>query len=374
MAEDDVFEGDEGTTHSSLEGDDLASLSSLGSTLTNEQRKQKLKRAVAQVQRLKQEVAMLRDALESARMNDVTLIEDRYRGSQADLANVRKRNGELKDRVQVLEKNLFDALAENRELKNGEKEGFGDAQDDGGFVKGKTKKFSNLDAYGDDQTMKINALRRSHDMKTSEYVAKIAVLQGRIDQLEATAAISDGTIPSNGIPIIAPRFTGLSGLDDEMFKSMSVKLPKLDKKKLEGYVVGLVEEKQKTDRKTIDGLIQEVDRLTALLPEPEPEDEDGEATSGLEDDKEEDEEEVAVEPVEQRRSVGLVQSRYNFMHIFLGFVFGSAVATSWWWMKAGAAKEALDALTEYVQEAMKGKDDVAAAATDDSGEILGREM
>ena len=373
MTEDDVFEGDEGTTHSSLEGDELASLSSVGSTITNEQRKQKLKRAVAQVQRLKQEVAMLRDALESARMNDVTLIEDRYRGSQADLANARKRNGELKDRVQVLEKNLFDALAENRELKDGEKERFRNAQGDEGFIKGKTKKFSNLDAYGDDQTMKINALRRSHDMKTSEYVAKIAVLQGRIDQLEVAVAMSDGTIPSNGIPNITPRFTGSGGLDDEVLKSMSVKLPKPDKKKLEGYVARLVEEKQKTDRKTIDGLIQEVDRLTALLPEPEPEDEQEEATSRL-DDKEEEEEGMAVEPVEQRRSVGLVQSRYNFTHIFLGFALGSAVATSWWWMKTGAAKEALDALIEYVQEAMKEKEEGAAADANDSSESLGREM
>ena len=147
-------------------------------------------------------------------------------------------------------------------------------------------------------------------------------------QSATEVAMSDGTIPSNGIPNITPRFTGSGGLDDEVLKSMSVKLPKPDKKKLEGYVARLVEEKQKTDRKTIDGLIQEVDRLTALLPKPEPEDEQEEATGRLDDKEEEEKEGMAVEPVEQRRSVGLVQSRYNFTHIFLGFALGSAVATS----------------------------------------------
>ena len=212
-------DGDEHTTQSSLDGDDLASLSSLGSALTNEQKKQKLKRAIAQVTRLKAEVAMLRDALETARLNDVTLIEDRYRGSQTDLANVRKRNIELKDRVQVLEKSLFDALAENRELKSGGKEGFVDTEEDEGSKKGRTKKFSNLDSYGDDQTMKINALRRSHDIKTSEYVTKIAAPQGRVDQLEAEKAMTDDSTHNFGISNVANRLSASNSLDDEVLRS-----------------------------------------------------------------------------------------------------------------------------------------------------------
>ena len=45
-----------------------------------------------------------------------------------------------------------------------------------------------------------------------------------------------------------------------------MKLPRLDRQKLEGYIAELVDEKCKADRKTINGLIQEVDRLTALVP------------------------------------------------------------------------------------------------------------
>ena len=312
-------DGDEHTTQSSLDGDDLASLSSLGSALTNEQKKQKLKRAIAQVTRLKAEVAMLRDALETARLNDVTLIEDRYRGSQTDLANVRKRNIELKDRVQVLEKSLFDALAENRELKSGGKEGFVDTEEDEGSKKGRTKKFSNLDSYGDDQTMKINALRRSHDIKTSEYVTKIAALQGRVDQLEAEKAMTDDSTHNFGISNVANRLSASNSLDDEVLRSLSVKLPRLDRQKLEGYIAELVDEKCKADRKTINGLIQEVDRLTALVPEPESESESESEPEPVA----EGEQEVEQEAFAHRKRVQTsnLQPEYNFMHIFLGFFF-----------------------------------------------------
>ena len=93
--------------------------------------------------------------------------------------------------------------------------------------------FSNLDSYGDDQTMKINALRRSHDIKTSEYVTKIAALQGRVDQLEAEKAMTNNSTHNFGISNVANRLSASNSLDDEVLRSLSVKLPRLDRQKLE---------------------------------------------------------------------------------------------------------------------------------------------
>ena len=50
-----------------------------------------------------------------------------------------------------------------------------------------------------------------------------------------------------------------------------------------------------------------------------------------------------------------LHSKYNFMHIFLGFFFGIVVASAWWFMKTGAAKEALEAVLAFAKEAIREK-------------------
>ena len=108
-----------GTTVSSQDDfpDDFSLPSSVTGSELGQAKKLKWKKLLHTVSKLRQENALLKDGVETARVNDVTLLEDRYRGAQADLSTVRKRNNDLKDRVQKLEGDLFEALAENRKMK-----------------------------------------------------------------------------------------------------------------------------------------------------------------------------------------------------------------------------------------------------------------
>jgi len=84
--------------------------SMLSTSVTGESTSTRLKRAMLKMNRYKTEIAVLKEALQSARMTDVTLLRDKLRGAHADLTRVRQRNTELKDRVQILEAGLFRAL------------------------------------------------------------------------------------------------------------------------------------------------------------------------------------------------------------------------------------------------------------------------
>ena len=85
------------------------SLLSLPYMTRNEQHKLgiKLKKAMNTINRYKAETAMLKETLENAKSNNVTMLQDKYRGAQSDLTFVRRRNNELKDRVQILESSYF---------------------------------------------------------------------------------------------------------------------------------------------------------------------------------------------------------------------------------------------------------------------------
>ena len=91
---------------------ETASLLSLPNLSRNDQHKVgiKLKKAITTVNRLKAEIAMLRESLDNSRSHDVTLLQDKLRGAHSDLIAVRRRNTELKDRVQTLEATVFQAL------------------------------------------------------------------------------------------------------------------------------------------------------------------------------------------------------------------------------------------------------------------------
>jgi hypothetical protein len=61
--------------------------------------------------KLKEENMLLKEALEKANASDITMLKSKLRGSHADLVRLRQNNSELKDRIQVLEGRLFNALS-----------------------------------------------------------------------------------------------------------------------------------------------------------------------------------------------------------------------------------------------------------------------
>jgi hypothetical protein len=73
-------------------------------------------KASATISHLKSEIALLQEALHRSNVTDITVLETKLRGAKLDLAQVRKHNNELKQRIQNLESKLYDALEENRKL------------------------------------------------------------------------------------------------------------------------------------------------------------------------------------------------------------------------------------------------------------------
>ena len=69
------------------------------------------RKALHKMNKLKEENALLREALEKANATDITTLKSKLRGSHADLVRLRQNNSELKDRIQILEGRLFSALS-----------------------------------------------------------------------------------------------------------------------------------------------------------------------------------------------------------------------------------------------------------------------
>lgn len=68
------------------------------------------------ISRLRNEVMVLKDALDKLNGQDVTFLMAKLRGTKDDLISMKQKNNELKDRVQVLELKLFDALSYNQQV------------------------------------------------------------------------------------------------------------------------------------------------------------------------------------------------------------------------------------------------------------------
>ena len=83
---------------------DTASIASKSSRLND------AKRLAHKLNKLKEENAFLREALAKANAIDITTLRTKLRGANADLVRVKQINSELRDRVQHLERKLFDAL------------------------------------------------------------------------------------------------------------------------------------------------------------------------------------------------------------------------------------------------------------------------
>jgi hypothetical protein len=69
------------------------------------------KRTVYKMNKLKEENLLLRESLEKANATDITTLMAKLRGCNADIVRLRQNNAELKDRIQVLEGRLFNALS-----------------------------------------------------------------------------------------------------------------------------------------------------------------------------------------------------------------------------------------------------------------------
>jgi hypothetical protein len=69
-----------------------------------------LRKAVSIINTLKQEKSVLRNALDKANMTDLAVVRTKLRQTTNDNARLKELNGELKDRVQVLEAKLFESL------------------------------------------------------------------------------------------------------------------------------------------------------------------------------------------------------------------------------------------------------------------------
>ena len=68
------------------------------------------KKAAVSIQKLKSEVAQLREALHTNNMSDINMLHKKLRSANFDLSRLRELNFELKDRVQELEGSLYEAI------------------------------------------------------------------------------------------------------------------------------------------------------------------------------------------------------------------------------------------------------------------------
>lgn len=338
MEEDDVDEESRTTVSSE---DAFADDYSLPSSVTGSemgQKKLKWKKLLHTVSKLRQENAVLKDGVETARVNDVTILEDRYRGAQADLSTVRKRNNDLKDRVQKLEGDLFETLAENRKMK-------GPPSSSSGL----SSKLENYER--NDAVKQVNQLRISYETRIREYDEKLAIMQGTIDHLDSTNAAKKESVTKIG------RSGGV--IDDELVKSLSKELPRADRKKLESHFTLVLEEKQKTDRRTIDGLVKEVDRVTELLEAQSEErekekDKEETAAANPKTTTEQSDKEGKSKTVVESPSNGRMQNYYNFRHIFYSILFGALLSVAVMFLKQVKEDGSLTLLHPAVKE-MIGK-------------------
>jgi hypothetical protein len=99
------------TETESDEFNDNQSIFSDSLSISNRSVKKSERKLLMALQKLKQENITLRENLESARANDVTILKTKLRGANADIVRLKTNNSELKDRVQILEEKLFKALS-----------------------------------------------------------------------------------------------------------------------------------------------------------------------------------------------------------------------------------------------------------------------
>lgn len=166
------------------------------------------KKSVHKINKLKEENALLREALEKANASDVTMLKSKLRGSNADLVRLRQNNMELKDRIQVLEGRLFNALSLQSTRGKGVPGG-NDEASSGQPLPTLPEFYTNTSQSLDN---KFTSSERAHlmDMIKSlqsrckhlarlvqSYETKMSVLQAEIDKNKAHDNMNGGTLERN---------------------------------------------------------------------------------------------------------------------------------------------------------------------------------
>ncbi len=300
---------------------DTASLISFNHQMTRAEQQKlagKLKRTLHVINRLKAENAMLKESLEEAKTNDMAMLRDKWRGAQQDLATIRKRNTEMKDRVQLLEAQLFAALnpkklatsaaadtdsvasSQTRDSKLGAKrQELGtlehelhivtdDVQDgisvsDSSSVSSKQSSQRNIarrakyirHAAREERDKNANIMAQYSSMETADAQAQLAQSQKLIaaheSRIRDMQAIIDAFKVAVDIPDAEPSSQSLSALPSgatlgQLLKALPPMVTRDYRKLIEKAALEQVQYAKDVDRKTIEALLQENAQLTAKLP------------------------------------------------------------------------------------------------------------
>lgn len=70
------------------------------------------------ISRLKNEIAILREAVDIANGSDIEIMQTKLRIANADILKLRERNNDYKSRIQLLEQRLFDTIQSNATTNN----------------------------------------------------------------------------------------------------------------------------------------------------------------------------------------------------------------------------------------------------------------
>jgi predicted RNase H-like nuclease (RuvC/YqgF family) len=99
------------TTGSEEINDSQSVLSDLHSLSGRTGKRPETRKLLGTIQRLKQENASLKEALESSSTQDLGILRTKLRGAHADITRLKQYNNELKERIQMLERKLLEYMS-----------------------------------------------------------------------------------------------------------------------------------------------------------------------------------------------------------------------------------------------------------------------
>ena len=258
--------------------------------------KKQIQKLTALVNRYKTDNAVLKERLKDLRGVDIDRLQDKLRGSALDLQTVRGRNVELKDRVQVLEAQLHEALSSSSSSSSSSGSGSGGSSAESGGEYGRRLPRSvgserDEDGYSDALPPKSLARERERGSRDKDRdkerereraerertEAELLQLRRTVKALEAKIAsvpvASAGGQPSSSAATASlalgpaarasPKPPPFSSTLQTLLPSSEPAVHKAVTAALHAWIdyeTGLVKE---TDRKVIRGLLEEVRRAAA---------------------------------------------------------------------------------------------------------------
>jgi hypothetical protein len=194
---------------------------------------------------------MLKAALEKANMTDISIIQQKLRVSHNDLVLIKQHNSELKDRVQLLESRLFDALNSNT-------------------VNTQSLHASKLGRSKSEFDIELKALqsKNNHLLRLNKsYENRMKAMQAEIDTLRESekqkSVCNDHTLAFHLDSVLQP--SGLNDEDSQASERHEDLSPEI-RKIINLEVRKLSRKLRERDLKTINELAREVKRLTVLIP------------------------------------------------------------------------------------------------------------